>query len=239
MKLRILPAFMFLVSLMAMAPCCLGGRASQSGIAESGQSPVQPLHKNKLTALADKHAASAGAKTRPPDQPIKSNPVPTALEAATEQFNSEARAIEQNPEKLAAMQKELNEEAEQSATKLSDDQNSAVRNESAASPKYDLWNSLGVSLGEPDQSGVPVQDVRPNSPAALAGLRTGDVITKLDGTRVHSPADLRGPLADNDSKKQIHLQARRRGIELTLSIQTDLTQPAKPAQGEGGSPLSR
>ena len=237
MKFLTLPAFMFLASVMAMAPSCLGKGVPKSGASQSGEPPMQQhLDKSKDMSSASKHAASTSSIATPPKQPAATGGVSATLEAATEQFNSEARSIEQNPGKLAAMQEQLNEESERSAAQLSNDQAAAAM----ASSKDDLWSGLGLSLGKPDRSGIPVQNVRPNSPAALAGLRTGDVITKLDGTEVHSPADLRTPIEDNAPKKQIHLQARRHGIELSLSIRTDQSEPpSKQAQADGGLLLSR
>jgi putative serine protease PepD len=49
---------------------------------------------------------------------------------------------------------------------------------------------VGGSTGATGGSGVRVTSVEPNGPAATAGLRVGDVITKLNGHPVGEPGDL-------------------------------------------------
>ncbi|MEN8774803.1 MAG: trypsin-like peptidase domain-containing protein, partial [Akkermansiaceae bacterium] len=48
---------------------------------------------------------------------------------------------------------------------------------------------LGVQLGD-GEGGVMVTEVVPNSPAEKAGLKGGDLITKLNGKKVSEPSDL-------------------------------------------------
>ena len=51
----------------------------------------------------------------------------------------------------------------------------------------DLARKLGVHSNE----GVLVAEVMPNTPAAAAGVKEGDIVTAFAGTAVHSPPDLR------------------------------------------------
>ena len=52
-----------------------------------------------------------------------------------------------------------------------------------------LW---GLTLGEPEGSGlgIAIKTVRPDSPADRAGLRTGDILTAIDGRWTATPADV-------------------------------------------------
>ena len=49
---------------------------------------------------------------------------------------------------------------------------------------------LATALRIENAKGVLVAGVEPNSPAARAGIRPGDVLTAIDGTKVESPRDL-------------------------------------------------
>jgi serine protease Do len=49
---------------------------------------------------------------------------------------------------------------------------------------------LARALGAPDPRGVVIVDIRHDGPAARAGIRTGDVITVIDGRRVESASRL-------------------------------------------------
>jgi serine protease Do len=50
--------------------------------------------------------------------------------------------------------------------------------------------TMAAALGREDGKGAVVREVAANSPAARAGLRTGDVIVKIDGRAVESPRDV-------------------------------------------------
>ena len=54
-----------------------------------------------------------------------------------------------------------------------------------------LTGSLAEQLGVKADSGVVITDIRPGSPAAMAGLAKGMVITQANRKAVKSPADLR------------------------------------------------
>ncbi len=51
----------------------------------------------------------------------------------------------------------------------------------------DIAESLGLSLPQ----GVVVSDLHPLSPLAKAGLRVGDIVTRVDGEEVNSPAEMK------------------------------------------------
>lgn len=90
----------------------------------------------------------------------------------------------------------------------------------------DLNGQLGAYFGAPDDEGVLVRDVNSGSAAEKAGLKSGDVITSLDGDRIHSLGDLREKLADKKDEKSVKLGVLRNKSELSVTV--ELPTPPKP-----------
>ncbi len=67
---------------------------------------------------------------------------------------------------------------------------------------------LGIRA-EPVPGGVAVRDVEPGSPAAQGGLRTGDVITKVDDQQVQNFDALVNALFQHKPGDKINLQVKR------------------------------
>ncbi|NET39746.1 MAG: PDZ domain-containing protein [Cyanothece sp. SIO1E1] len=67
--------------------------------------------------------------------------------------------------------------------------------------------------------GILIARVVPNSPAAQAGLRAGDVIRKIDGQDVTSSAELQRFVAAQRVGGNINLELRRNGQNLDLQAQ--------------------
>jgi serine protease Do len=93
----------------------------------------------------------------------------------------------------------------------------------------DLSQQLGEYFGAPDGQGVLVSAVLPDTPAAKAGLKAGDVITKLDGDAVHNVGELRGKLEEKHEEKSVTLTLLRKGAEMTLTVEPQQPTPPKPA----------
>lgn len=100
---------------------------------------------------------------------------------------------------------------------------------------------LGAVLNSSSDDGVILMEVRPNSPAAAAGLQAGDRITKFAGAPVKTAAQLRAILAKQRPGKKVAL-AYQRGEQsakasLTLIPESEMLQrmagngaPEKPGQ---------
>ena len=74
----------------------------------------------------------------------------------------------------------------------------------------DITPELGERLGlNPEEKGVVVTGIRPNSPAADAGLRPGDVILEVDRKRVNSVKDYYRALQRADNEKGLLLLIKR------------------------------
>jgi S1-C subfamily serine protease len=82
-----------------------------------------------------------------------------------------------------------------------------------------LEGDFGNYFGAPDGEGVLVRGVFANSAAAKAGLKVGDVITSLNGQRIHNSSELREKLLTSREGKNIKLGVLRNKSELTLSVE--------------------
>ena len=109
---------------------------------------------------------------------------------------------------------------------------------------------LGVSLQDIDRNlaesynlskpeGSLITQVTPNSPAARAGLKAGDVILKLDGAPISRTSDLLNNLNRSVPNQTIQLEVlrddKRRNISATLVVAPDDT----PAQSQNKAPVSK
>jgi predicted metalloprotease with PDZ domain len=81
---------------------------------------------------------------------------------------------------------------------------------------------LGVVVspapGDSEGQGVRVREVEPGSPAAKAGLRKGDVITRVDGREVEDPHALVNVLARHRPGETLTFQVMREGREKKLQV---------------------
>ncbi|MHB1244410.1 MAG: S1C family serine protease [Gaiellaceae bacterium] len=76
---------------------------------------------------------------------------------------------------------------------------------------------LGVST-EDANGGAGIAEVRAGTPAAEAGLRTGDVVTRIDGENVVSADALRSSIAGRKPGESVELTVRRDGSTRTLTV---------------------
>ena len=83
----------------------------------------------------------------------------------------------------------------------------------------DISGQLGSYFGAPDGEGILVRDVNPESAAEKAGVKAGDVITSLNGERIHGLAELRLKLSAAGEGKTAKLGVLRNKSALTLDIE--------------------
>jgi putative serine protease PepD len=84
---------------------------------------------------------------------------------------------------------------------------------------------LGLQSGPASPTslaGAEVQSVVPNGPAERAGLKSGDVITRVDNVPVREPSDVSGAIADNRPGDEVQIQVQRDGsiVNLTATLGT-------------------
>jgi serine protease Do len=81
----------------------------------------------------------------------------------------------------------------------------------------DISPELKQELGLKSDSGVVVTEVTPNSPAAVADIQTGDVITEVGRNQVTNTGSFQKALADQKGKPNLLLLLDRKGVK-TYSI---------------------
>jgi serine protease Do len=89
----------------------------------------------------------------------------------------------------------------------------------------DLSGQLGAFFGAPDGEGVLVREVNPGSPAEKAGVKAGDVITKIDDERIRSIGDLHAKLAAKRDDKTVKLGVLRNRSEINLTVELPAPAP--------------
>jgi serine protease Do len=82
----------------------------------------------------------------------------------------------------------------------------------------ELDQTLARSFGMPTPRGALVTAVEPGSPAAEAGLRSGDVIVALDGRPIERSAELPARVAELQPGQRAALEVLRERTSRTLSI---------------------
>jgi serine protease Do len=74
------------------------------------------------------------------------------------------------------------------------------------------------ALGLKPDSGIVVQDVIPDGPAAKAGVHAGDVITEIEGTKITSGSVLLDVVANTPVGKTVRVKISREGKEQTVPV---------------------
>jgi putative serine protease PepD len=85
---------------------------------------------------------------------------------------------------------------------------------------------LGVATSPALSGGARVERVEPDSPAARAGVRPGDIVTSAGGREVRDPEDLTSALDGRSPGEQLDLQVQRGGGTEELQVELG-TRPAQ------------
>jgi serine protease Do len=100
----------------------------------------------------------------------------------------------------------------------------------------DLDATLAKALGVATSKGVVVTDVMKDGPAARAGLKHGDVITKVDGRPMESTGHLRNAIAAAGARRKVEITLLRDGKEKRLSVELGELQDEATGLGAEGPP---
>ncbi len=105
-----------------------------------------------------------------------------------------------------------------------------------------LTPELARSFGAKDHKGVLVSDVMPDSPAARAGLKAGDILLELDGKKMEVPADLQRAVGlaspGKDSKMKVWREQGEKSIEIKIGESPDDRQAQAPKGSERATPTT-
>ncbi len=96
-----------------------------------------------------------------------------------------------------------------------------------------LNGQLGTYFGAPDGEGVLVREVQSGSPAEKAGLKAGDVITKVAGDRVKTLGELQSKLREKREDKTVQITVVRRGSETNITVEPNKPRTIAPARARG------
>ena len=91
---------------------------------------------------------------------------------------------------------------------------------------------LADDLGLKEQTGALVAAAQKDSPAAAAGVKSGDVITAVDGETVADPHDLARRIAALGPKKTVKLTLIRNGSPMTIDVTLGTMPVDKTAAAE-------
>jgi serine protease Do len=86
----------------------------------------------------------------------------------------------------------------------------------------DLTPELAESFGYKHTGGALIGDVLPDSPAAKAGLKAGDIVTKFQGREVKSAGEFRNAVAATAPGTKATIDVFRDGKMQTVYIETDV-----------------
>lgn len=89
------------------------------------------------------------------------------------------------------------------------------------------YNEIGDQLAKyfkaPGETAILVESVAPGSPAEKAGIKAGDLLTKVDGVAVRNGSDLQTAVGNLEAGKSAPLSVWRDGriVELTVTLSED------------------
>jgi membrane-associated protease RseP (regulator of RpoE activity) len=75
---------------------------------------------------------------------------------------------------------------------------------------------LRAHLGAPRDRGVLINTVRPDSPAAKAGIAVGDVVTEVDGAPVEGASQVLAAMSDRKKGEMVDVALVRAGKSMTV-----------------------
>jgi S1-C subfamily serine protease len=80
---------------------------------------------------------------------------------------------------------------------------------------------------------VLVREVESGSPAEKAGLKAGDVITKVAGDRVTTLGELQSKLRAKSEEKTVQITVVRHGSETNVTVEPNKPKTIAPAHPRG------
>jgi serine protease Do len=103
-----------------------------------------------------------------------------------------------------------------------------------------VTREIADSLGAREAKGALINDLQPGSPAGAAGLKSGDIITAVNGEKIDGPRELARKIASFGPDKQVDITYLRDGREQRANVRLGAL-PAETQQRAslGGAPAER
>ena len=95
-----------------------------------------------------------------------------------------------------------------------------------------VTDEIADTMGLRSAKGALVAETQPNSPALAAGLRSGDVITAVNGDKIESPRELSRRIAAMGPEAKVELTYLREGAEKATSLKLGALPGDKQAKVE-------
>lgn len=96
---------------------------------------------------------------------------------------------------------------------------------------------LRKSLGVEADRGVLLTEVRPQGPADRAGLRAGDVVTRVAGEPVGNGTDVLDALEEHHPGDEIPVEYVRRGEPASVRVKLARAEPPRMRMGQWSFPI--
>jgi serine protease Do len=96
-----------------------------------------------------------------------------------------------------------------------------------------LTSELAKSFGTKDNKGVLLSEVMPDSPAAKAGLQSGDILLEFQGKKMEAPADLQRAVGLTSPGSSAKVKVWRDQSEKTLEVKIG-EAPDEQREARGG-----
>ena len=103
-----------------------------------------------------------------------------------------------------------------------------------------LTPELARSFNAKEGKGVLVSDVVPDSPAAKAGVKPGDILLEFDGKKMEAPSDLQRAVGlavpGQDAKLRIWRELAEKTVDIKIGESQEDREGSPPRQGRGSAP---
>ena len=103
----------------------------------------------------------------------------------------------------------------------------------------ELTPELAKSFNLGDKKGVLVSHVDPGTPAAKAGVQSGDILLEYNGRSVNNYKDLSLAVAESKVGASSKLKVLRQGREMVLDVTVGERSPRRAYRGDGTDALRR